>query len=109
MNADGSLKPTTRVITTVSDLGWQIVGMGRFDEDGIEDLVWRNATSGENAIWYMNADGSLKASTRVITPVRDSNWRIAGVGAFDDDGIEDLVWRNLSVGNTVLWWMRQPS
>ena len=38
-----------------------MVGTGDFNSDGISDLLWRS-TSGVNALWEMNANGTIKAA-----------------------------------------------
>ncbi len=39
----------------VTDLNWQIVGTGDFNNDTFVDILWRyNGPGGYNLIWYMN-------------------------------------------------------
>ncbi len=40
-------------INRVSDLNWQIAQAADFDGDGRADLLWRNATTGANAVYLM--------------------------------------------------------
>jgi hypothetical protein len=85
--------------------GWQIVGVGSFDgESAVDDVVWRNVLTGDNAISIMN--GTTLVETKSITPVGDLNWQIVGVSDFDGDGIaNDLAWRHTIPGQTNLWFM----
>jgi hypothetical protein len=39
---------------TVSDVDWEIVGMGDFDSDGKTDIFWRNRANGMNLLWLMD-------------------------------------------------------
>ncbi|MCY7274697.1 MAG: DUF4347 domain-containing protein [Phormidesmis sp. CAN_BIN44] len=92
-----------RFITPIADSNWQIVGTGDFNQDGTADLVWRNQSTGQNAIWQMN-------STNVqigyyLTSVADLNWQIAGIADFDGDGSPDLLWRNAKASKVGLWQM----
>jgi hypothetical protein len=76
---------------------------GDFDGDGKSDLVWRNMTTGQNAVWYMN--GSSLVSSNMMPPVTDQAWHIVGIGDFDGDGKPDLVWRNTTTGQNAVWYM----
>src|SRR6266571_2046383 len=47
-----------------------------FNGDGKSDILWRNNTSGQNAIWLMN--GTTVSSNAAIPTVTDLNWSIVG-------------------------------
>jgi hypothetical protein len=47
--------------------GWTIAGVGDFNADGKSDILWRNTSTGENAIWLMN--GFTRASSNYIPGV----------------------------------------
>src|SRR5882762_7232847 len=50
-----AIKPTEGYIRTVADLAWQIVAVGDYDGDGKSDLLWRNASTGENYLYPMDS------------------------------------------------------
>ncbi|HET7766797.1 MAG TPA: FG-GAP-like repeat-containing protein [Burkholderiales bacterium] len=75
---------------------------GDFDGDGKSDILWRNASTGANAIWLMN--GASVTSAPVFSTVADFTWGIAGVGDFDGDGKSDILWLNAS-GANLIWFM----
>lgn len=97
---------TSQAFLDVSDPSWRIQGVGDFDADGYaDDLVWRNYASGENLIWFME-DSTPQGSAVIPVPVNDSNWEIAGVGDFDGDSLkDDLIWRNYATGTNLIWFM----
>jgi hypothetical protein len=70
---------------------WEISGAMDSDGDRRADILWREALSGNLALWRM--DGSVVRSAQTIgsQPVR---WRLAGAGDFDGDGKQDLLWRD---------------
>ena len=90
---------TQIAVTDVSNLAWNIVGVGDFDDDGRADVFWRNDSTGANTIWR-----SARSTTRLgVTTVANPAWRVAGVGDFDGDGSDDVFWRNTSSGANVIW------
>jgi hypothetical protein len=59
---------------------WRIGGAGDFDGDGDADLIWRNYSTGQNNIWFMN-----NTTLQSIVPTvgeRNPNWQIEAVGDF---------------------------
>ena len=40
-----------------------------------------------------------------VLPVGDPNWQIVGAADFDNDTQTDILWRNVSTGQNVLWFM----
>ena len=38
----------------MADQSWQIAGIGDFDGDGKDDILWRNASTGENYLYPMD-------------------------------------------------------
>jgi hypothetical protein len=73
-----------------------------FNGDGKGDIIWRNNSTGQVAVWLM--DGSTFLSSGVVGGVPLA-WEIAGVGDVDGDGKSDIVWRNTSTGATAVWLM----
>jgi hypothetical protein len=89
----------------VSDLNWEIVGTGDFNNDRNDDILWRyNGPGGYNVVWFMN-DGNWIGSAELL-PVADLNWQIVGTGDFNGDGKVDILWRyNGSGGYVYVWYM----
>jgi len=83
--------------------GWQVVGTGDFNGDGHADVLWRNTSTGDNAIWLMAGVGI--SSTALIPAVPDQSWNIVGMGNFDGDNKSDILWRNAATGATAVWLM----
>lgn len=72
---------------------------GDFNNDGVDDILWRNDATGHGSIWH-----SANARTAVnLTRVTNLEWRIVGVGDFNGDGASDVLWRNARTGANTIW------
>jgi len=87
----------------MADLNWNIAGVGDFNGDGKDDILWRNTSTGENYIYLMN--GLTIARPGSINSVSDQAWQVNGIGDFDGDGKADILWRNSSTGENYIWRM----
>jgi hypothetical protein len=92
-------------IPQVADTGWEIVGLADLDGDTCADLVWRHATSGHLAAWFMRGAQVLQTSMLSIDRVADTSWQIASAGDVDGDGHADLVWQHITSGQLAVWYL----
>jgi hypothetical protein len=74
-----------------------------FNGDGRSDIVLRNGTTGQNAIWLMN--GFTLQQGSLIQSEPNAAWKVVGIGDFDGDGRADLLWRNSATGEDAIWLM----
>jgi hypothetical protein len=101
---DGTtILPAEGYLRTVADLNWQVAGVGDFDGDGRADVLWRNAASGDNYLYFMN--GVSIANEGYVRTVPVPDWQIKGVGDLDGDGRADIVWRNAASGENYVFLM----
>jgi len=93
------------------DLNWEIVGAQDWNADGNTDFLWYNPDSGKIVLWFMDAT-AVRITGLFTTPANagDNNWRAlamgdygAGPGGLPDT--KDIVWRNATSGNFVVWYM----
>ncbi|MCU1227708.1 MAG: hypothetical protein JWO97_592 [Acidobacteria bacterium] len=77
---------------------------GDMDGDGLVDLIWRNKVTGATRIWLMDANGGMLSSVALPT-VADLNYVVGGVGDFDRDGNQDILWRNQATGANIIYYM----
>jgi hypothetical protein len=76
-----------------------------FNQDGMSDILWRNADLGKTSVWYLQ-DGTPTTGTPITPSVPGANYIIAGIGDLDADGKEDdIVWRETTQGRTIFWYM----
>ena len=82
---------------------WQIKGVGDFDGDGKDDIVWQH-TDGQAAMWLM--DGTQTTFVGAVGPFNPgADWQIQGTGDFNDDGMSDILWKSTSSGTVAEWHM----
>ena len=74
-----------------------------FNGDGETDILWRNKSTGQNVVWFMN--GTTYSNYAELLQVPDTNWEIVGTGDFNGDGKTDILWRNKISGQNVIWLM----
>jgi hypothetical protein len=108
---NGSQITSSQVVTfggspAVPDSSWNVAGIGDFNGDGKDDVLWRN-TNGSLVDWSMN--GSQVTASQQVTlggspATPDSSWNVAGIGDFNGDGKADVLWRNAN-GSLVDWTM----
>jgi YD repeat-containing protein len=75
---------------------------GDLNLDGNVDVLWRNAITGENVVWYLSNNVYLGGAAM---PSLDTAWKMAGAADFNQDGLTDLVFRNSTTGANTVWFM----
>lgn len=80
---------------------WQISAKADLNGDGMQDIVWRNQTSGDVYVWLMQ--GSDVKSEGTLFAGISSNWQIVSAADFTGDGKADLLWRNTQTGQHALF------
>jgi hypothetical protein len=89
------------ITSTPIALNVKLEAIGDFDGNGQADLLWRNITTGNSLMSYHNTNGTVASWPVVSSYINPSTTSAQGVGDFDADGADDILWRNLSTGNTV--------
>lgn len=104
-----SMNATTRDavfdIPGPADLNWRVIGTGDVDRDGDGDIWWRHATTGALQVWRMNGTAFVEGLTPTPSVLADLSWVSGGTPDLDRDGDPDLLWRNQTSGNLVVWLM----
>lgn len=108
---NGATKTSTVNIPRITDLDWQFVGTGDFNNDGHIDILMRyyGAGGGWNIVWFMN--GTTKTGSATLPRLADVDWKIVGTGDFNNDGKIDILWRYTAAGGgwNMAWIMNGTS
>ena len=76
--------------------GWSVVGVADMNGDGVPDLIWENANTGQVNVNYYGGSGGAAFSgwAMLNSGAGTSGWRVVAVADLDGNGVPDLVWQN---------------
>lgn len=96
-----------QVQDSIASLGknWDIKGVADFDGDNQADILWRNAKTGANTVWFMGGENGTDVRAKGSIRSVGSHWDIRGIGDFNADGKADLLWRDTRTGQNSLWFL----
>jgi hypothetical protein len=86
---------------------FKVRGVGDFNGDGVQDILWRDQAGNVNRIWTFGTDG--KRTEVSLLSATNSQWEIGGVADLNGDGTTDLIWRNNQENNVVVWNIRDAA
>ena len=100
----------------LKDIGWIVPATSRnahdFNGDGWSDVLWRNTQSGQVLAWMVECTqgggcNQLSAVSLGTPPPLD--WTIVGQRDFNGDARDDILWRNGTSGQVLVWLLdRDP-
>jgi len=102
----GGFSPNSVNILSVVSTDWQIAGTGDFNGDGRSDVLWRN-TDGRISNWLGTTNGGFSDNVGNALNGVSIDWKLAGVGDFNGDGRDDILWRNSD--GRITDWLSTPS
>jgi Ca2+-binding RTX toxin-like protein len=66
-----------------------------FNGDGRADILLQTST-GTLVVWRGHAGGALSDAGNLNANALDASWKVAGIGDFNGDGRDDILWRHSS-------------
>ena len=96
----GQFVHQTTLPSTGGGGGWTFAGVGDFNADGTDDILWHNFFTNDNVAWQINNSSFVQQST---LPDTAGTWALPRVGNFDSDPTSEIFWHNLQGGGTVVW------
>jgi hypothetical protein len=109
LNGTAVIDTRTFSIGANPDTDWKVAGTGDLNGDRHPDMVWRHATEGWLAVWFLQNNMVIGTSYLSVNKMADLAWRIGGVGDMNADGFADLVWQNNDDGRLAIWYMRNEA
>ncbi|MEM4247794.1 MAG: InlB B-repeat-containing protein, partial [Candidatus Nanoarchaeia archaeon] len=90
-----------------SDVNWKLLQSGDFDDDGKDELLWENATTGQGMIWIMN--GITASSNKIIYTLKvvdpATKWTVKKLLDVNADGKADILWYKADTGKALVYLM----
>ena len=83
---------------------WHVVGTGDFNGDARTDILWRG-DDGTVREWLGQTNGGFVGNTDHVNVNPGADWHVIGIGDFDGNAIDDLLWQNNN--GTVIEWRGQ--
>ena len=78
-----------------------------FNNDGNSDILWRNNTTAQDYIFFMDRTSVLGSSAYTNTVA--APWQVVGTGDFNGDRNWDILWRNNTTGQDYIFFMSGPT
>jgi len=103
MSTPGTVASTTFPASVGPGSSWQLQAGGDMDGDAHADLLWRDTSTGEVLVWFMNSAGMIDQTLSLGSP--SLGYEIKALADVDGDWLKDIVWFRPSTGQVVIWKM----
>jgi hypothetical protein len=92
---------------------WRAEAVGDLNRDGINDVIYRNTTNGEQTAYivFLGEGGRIigqdfvKLNNTALSIADNANWQIKGLSDMNGDGTLDIIWHNAEQDSTAVWYL----
>lgn len=100
---DGNANITSfnQVFTVSTD--FQVEALADFNGDGFDDIFWRSQSTGQTFVWFIDDENLTITTFTDELGVVGTGFSLVDTADFNGDQNEDLVWTNLTTGNSQIW------
>ncbi len=104
VTSDGAFSVANGYQPTGDRNAWNIQALGDFTGDGQTDILWRRDTQ-EVVLWELDGTMIKSGPTGKSAQLQNFglNFKVSGVGDFNNDGRKDVLWRD-QTGNVSRIW-----
>ena len=105
-DANGGIQNNGDNIYTVVDNAWHIAGVGDFNGDGRDDILWRN-DNGAVFNFLGSANGGVVSNGDNSYTAMSNAWHVEAIGDYNGDGRDDILWQHDN--GTIIDWLGTAS
>jgi hypothetical protein len=106
----GTVREASRLVTPdVPSADWKLAVTDDFDDDGRTDMVFRNQVSGSMMFWMMNGVDRVGGAALGGATPPPASWTLAAAADFNHDDKPDLLWRDETTQQLLIWTMNGPN
>lgn len=88
-----------------TDMNWALELADDFNADFQPDLLWRNYATGQQSVWFMDNMSVTGVQMLERFHTVPQAWDIEGIGDFNNDLLDDIIYRNYTTGEVLAWLM----
>jgi hypothetical protein len=102
---------STNALPSNPGTNWFLAATADFNRNGFTDLLWRNPSTSQNAVWFMRdtipvgEPSPLENSSPGNIASNDPGFSIVATGDFNGNGYPDILWRNIRSEELNVWFM----
>jgi len=89
----------------MADTNWAGEVAGNFNNSPEDDVLWRNESTGEVLVWYMDDLEHPEDDELLLDVLIPSDWKLLASGDINKDGRADLTWFDPNTSLIEVWRM----
>jgi len=88
---NGTTGKLHKIANHLNNGSWFIVGIGKFNNDNIDDILAYRVSDGNLYSIIVNKNNSLGKFNKLANDLKSSEWKILTIADFNGDGISDVL------------------